>query len=264
MEAIASFPWYPYEWLKPQYDVLWSCVRDALKTKGIHAPVGLSPSRDYRTHWAAPDLLLSQCCGYNIANKTQELTVVAAPHFNLDGIAPGQYRSVVIVRASEATNTVKNLRGRRAAFNEHQSYSGNTALFSAIPEKLRGPDFFSSTVPTGSHLESMRAVVNGEADVAAIDEVSFLLITDKYPDLEQRLARIHETENVQAPPYVTALKREPHEINAISDALIGVSRTEAAKDALKSMRVRAIIDATNECYRPLEKKIKEIEDAVRI
>lgn len=182
----------------------------------------------------------------------------------LDNLSPGEYRSIVITRNSQKGSALENFQGCRAAFNEDQSFSGHTALLSTLPLNLLRPNFFSDMVPTDSHENSMKAVVDGEADVAAIDEISYKLITNEKPDLKEKLRIITRTQNAQAPPYVTSSYREAEEIDVIRDTLVSVSRTEAAKSALKSMYIRTIIDATNENYLPLAKTIKKVEDAAGI
>ena len=220
--------------------------------------------KDYRSHWASPDLLLSQCCGYHIATKVQQLEVVGAPEFRPEGLLPGEYRSVVVRRKLESKKTtLLHFRGCRAAVNEDQSFSGYTALLCAIPAEHFRPDFFSEKLETGSHYESMQAVVDGDADVAAIDQISWRLIV-KEPHgrkLKNELDEIQITQNVQAPPYVTSPSREPEEIDIIRDTLVTVSLRKEVRSALESMDILSIVDATNEDYLPLAKEIQRVERA---
>lgn len=264
MPLIASFPWYPFDEIKEQYDIFWGLLRDALLEKKIDAPEKLSPPENFRIHWASSrDLLLSQCCGYHIATKAQQLEVIGAPDFMLDNLSPGEYRSIIITRKSQKGNALEDFLGCRAAFNEDQSFSGHTALLRALPLNLVQPNVFKME-PSDSHQLSMQAVADGKADVAAIDEISFRLITNERPDLKKKLRIISYTENVAAPPYVTSSNRPAEEIDVIRDTLVSVSRTEEAKSALKSMYIRTIIDATNEDYLLLAKKIKQVENAAGI
>jgi len=258
----ASLPWYPFRQLEDAYALFWSYLRTALRDRDIDAPDTLAKTEDFRAHWATSDLLLSQCCGYHIATKAQKLEAVGVPHFLLKDIKPGQYKSVIVARKSDPAKHISEFRGRRAAFNEDQSYSGHTALLGEIPEKLRVRDFFSTTVPTGSHICSMEAVAKNQADVAAIDQVSFGLISEGYPDLAAQLHDIGKTKAAQAPPYVTSSARPEEEIDAIRDALVTTSRRPEVKSALEAMRIRVIIDATNEDYLDLAKEIMAVEKSV--
>lgn len=259
MAAIASLPWYPFDSIRAAQDAFWCHLRDELKSKGLSdAPDRLSDPRDYRSHWASPHLLLSQCCGYHIATEAQELRVVAAPEFMLEDVPAGHYRSLIVKRQGVAGDVLEDFLGRRAAYNEDQSYSGHTALLCAIPLHLLRPGFFEEMIPTGSHYESMKALADGRADVAAIDEISYSLIAADCPDLVKNLRVISKTQSAEAPPYVTSPNRR-EEADVISDALVEISLTEEVASLLESMRIRTIVDATNEDYLPLAKQIGDIE-----
>lgn len=268
--AIASLPWYPFRGVRPHYDRFWVHLRDVLRERldNVDVPDKLSPPEDFRTHWASPDLLLSQCCGYHIATKAQQLEVVAAPDFLLNDLSPGQYKSVLVTQRTEKRRSLADFQGRRVAYNEDQSYSGHTALLREIPPDLRCRDFFSHWVATGSHIESMKAVATGKADVAAIDAISFLFIVKDENDkelrkLKKQLRILKRTDSVQAPPFVTSCFRSPDQIDAIRDTLVTLSLNPKMKSVLNAMRMRTIVDATNEDYLPLAAKISDVSDMER-
>jgi phosphonate transport system substrate-binding protein len=84
------------------------------------------------------------------------------------------YFGDVIVRPG--IHTLEELRGGVWAYNDRNSRSG---WFSMI-ERL-GDSFFSRTVHSGSHLQSIEMVRSGAADAAAID--SNVLRTQKHDDV---------------------------------------------------------------------------------
>jgi ABC-type phosphate/phosphonate transport system substrate-binding protein len=53
--------------------------------------------------------------------------------------------------------------------------------------------FFASVIHSGAHLNSLTAVAEGRADVAAIDCVSFQLIEDRWPELTARVRSIGDS-----------------------------------------------------------------------
>ncbi len=233
MALIASLPWYPFKVLEGHYRTFWRYIAAELKRQGIDAPDTLYPAEHYRTHWRSSDLLLSQCCGYHIATKVPDLEVVAVPRFDLrDGVAPGKYRSVIITRIDDPGDRIEDFRGRVAVYNDDQSYSGHTALLDAIPESDRGQAFFSRAKSKGSHVDSVKTIVEGDAQVAAIDEVSYEIMKREVPHLIEKTKIIVTTEQAQAPPYVTHHSRPEEEKTILRNTLVRVSRMKEVKEAL--------------------------------
>ena len=83
------------------------------------------------------------------------------------------YFADVIVRAESPYLTMKDLRGRRWAYNDRNSRSGWFSMIDRIAP-LAPHEFFSDVVHAGSHLESIRLVRTGQVDAAAIDSNALL------------------------------------------------------------------------------------------
>jgi ABC-type phosphate/phosphonate transport system substrate-binding protein len=81
------------------------------------------------------------------------------------------------------------------------------------------PPVLSRVVETGSHAASMAAVRNGDADVCAIDCVSFALARRHRPELTDALRCIARSPPMPALPYVTAAGRHPGQLVAMRAAL---------------------------------------------
>jgi phosphonate transport system substrate-binding protein len=79
------------------------------------------------------------------------------------------YFSDLVVRAAAEYAGLADLRGSRFACNEQASHSGfNVVAYTLLQRNERLP-FFGEVVQTGAHVDSLRAVATGSADVAAID-----------------------------------------------------------------------------------------------
>ena len=87
------------------------------------------------------------------------------------------------------------------AFNGHRSQSGYGALVHEVAPLAVDGRFFDGEVTTGSHRGSMRAVDEGRADVAAIDEMSWRLGLDHEPVVD-RLRIVARTEPTPRVPLV--------------------------------------------------------------
>jgi len=136
----------------------------------------------------APSLVLLR----EAKNPSVDLVPVA-PVF-ADERAKGRpvYFSDVVVRADSDVISFDQLRGRTWAYNDARSLSGWHSALERLRAIPAGSEFFSSTVASGSHLESLRLVAEHRVDAAAID--SNVLITERaeHPSHAARL-RIIET-----------------------------------------------------------------------
>lgn len=263
--AVASLPWYFFDEISWAYDVLWRHLAESLDAAGFESvPEALSSHRNYRAHWASENLLLTQCCGYHIASRAQNLRVIGVPFFDVgnDG-QPGRYRSLIVKRKDSRGRSILDFKGKRAVYNDNQSFSGHTALLCTVPRDRLNSEYFVAADGAGSHLDSVRRIISGDADVAAIDAVTYQIIMDHWPNLAEQLEIIEETILAPAPPYVTSSKRDDHEINILRDVLVEVSHSpdEDLKAALAAMHIREIVDATNEDYLPMAETIRTVETA---
>lgn len=164
---IASLPMYDRPENAAAHDALWSAIRDAL---------GYGPDRLNRTlspmdSWGHPDLLLGQICNLPYrARFRSHVTRIGAAIYDLPDTPPGYYRSVFITRAEDAARGLAPAALGRFAYNEALSHSGWGAAIAHVT--ARGLSL-PHRVVTGSHRESMLAVAQGRADLAAIDEVTW-------------------------------------------------------------------------------------------
>lgn len=96
-----------------------------------------------------------------------DLEVVAAPVFT--GESAPVYRSVIVVSATSDARSVSDTFSGRLALNEYGSWSGYRGFERWLAENSLSIDSYRTHVLTGSHRNSARSIVDGVADVAAID-----------------------------------------------------------------------------------------------
>lgn len=240
---IAALPMYDLPGLRADWDALWQDIRDRLPPEmAADAPDRLARGGDPWGDWQSPDLLLSQTCGLPFrARLRARVTLVAAPDHRLPGCAPGQYCSVLLGRAGA---TLAQAATGRFAFNEGLSESGWAA-----PLRFFGaPLPFAALVQTGSHAASARAVLEGAADLAALDAQSWRLLQREDPDLDG-LRVLARTAPAPALPFVTAAGRAPE---PLARALAGAIAAQPAdrQDRLGLYGI-APADAAAYCALPL-------------
>jgi ABC-type phosphate/phosphonate transport system substrate-binding protein len=224
---IAALPMYN---VTPQHDALWrALLRDTLAAfsqaggpREVDLPAALPD--DLLTLWRRPDLLLSQTCGfpYRVLDLADAVHLIATPIFEADGCEGPRYRSVIVVSATALARGAENLvacRGLRAACNSEDSHSGMNALRHAVAPHAREGRFFASVLWTGSHIESLRALTTGLADVAAIDCVTFALLRDARPDLLADVKTIDMTASAPGLPFIASRALDERQAALLRDAL---------------------------------------------
>jgi ABC-type phosphate/phosphonate transport system substrate-binding protein len=138
-----------------------------------------------------PGLFLGHTCGYPLMKHLQDaITPFCVPVFNVSGVEGNSYSSRFIVSADSDISSLADCAARIVAINNRDSNSGMNVLRHAIAKLNPESPFFASVVNSGGHLQSLTAVAEKRADVAAIDCVSFQLIEDRWPELTSRVRSI--------------------------------------------------------------------------
>ncbi len=129
------------------------------------------------------------------------------------------YYSDVIVRRDSAYTSFDALQGTRWAFNEEASHSGYNVVSYSLLQRGRTFDFFGSTHKTGSHAVSIQAVLNGQADGAAIDSHVLDVEFQQRPELARQLRVIEMLGPSTIPPIVASTRIDVQTRNRIQEIL---------------------------------------------
>jgi ABC-type phosphate/phosphonate transport system substrate-binding protein len=232
---IASLGMYDFGPLQPANDRFWALIRAGLRDRGIDAPKALTRGEAaYWPAWEAPDLVLSQTCGYPFRARLQgRVTYVGTPDYGVEGCAAGQYRSVFVARADDPRDTVEAFDGARLAYNEALSQSGWAAPQTHAAQRgLR----LRPVMQTGGHLNSALAVAEGRADIAALDAVTFALLQASDPVVDA-LKVVGHTDPTPGLPIITAQDRDPVPVfEAVTEAIAALAPGDRA-----TLRLRGLV-----------------------
>ena len=203
---IAALGMYDRAEAQASNDRLWGLIRDGMRAMGLAAPDGLTRGEAaYWQAWTAPDLVLSQTCGFPFRSRLHgKVTLIGTPDYGVTGCPPGHYCSVLVARASDPRRTLAAFDGAALAFNEKLSQSGWAA-----PQN-HACAFGLVLLPrlkTGGHQLSARAVAEGRADLAAIDAVTWDMIT-QWDAIAGALKVVDRTAPTPGLPYIAALGRD--------------------------------------------------------
>jgi ABC-type phosphate/phosphonate transport system substrate-binding protein len=126
------------------------------------------------------DLLIGHTCGYPLMTQLQDaLTPFCVPCFDVPGASGKYYSSQFVVPADSAIESLQQCRGKIVAINGRDSNSGMNVLRHALAKLGARPHYFAETRITGGHHASIETVATNQAQLAAIDCVSYQLIADQ-------------------------------------------------------------------------------------
>lgn len=239
---IASLPMYNQPDCLPATDSFWALIREGLRRTGHAAPETLTHDiPDLKDHWQCPDLILSQTCGYPFRSILQgKVTLIGTPNFGIEGCPPGYYRSVFIARADDHRRTLPTFQNARFAYNDALSQSG----WAAAQNHAKGKGFqFRTTAPSGSHAASAQAVLEGRADIAAIDAVSWRNLLRNTPALAA-LRAVELTEPTPGLPYIAALGAD----RAVTFAVIAAAIAALAPADRETLGLKGFVHIPAEAY----------------
>jgi ABC-type phosphate/phosphonate transport system substrate-binding protein len=188
--------------LQREYEALLACV---LADAGLSDAVPVLREPELPALWHRPDLLLSQTCGYPYVSFLRGVVdLLATPSFDFPGCDGSDYSSVIVTRAVDGVASLADARGLTAAANDPVSNSGANVLRHAVAPLARDGRFFGKVKWSGSHAASLRMVREGEADIAAIDCVTFGYLREESPDSLQGIRVLQYSASSPGLPLVAA------------------------------------------------------------
>ena len=234
---LASLPMYLAN--RPAVAALWKLLCEALAAGGLaDLPATLTWPDDLHAHWLDPTLLLSQSCGYpytdDLAGKVQLLGAFAYDAPQCSGIL---CRSVLVARAEHGHLPLQGFRGLRAAFNAANSQSGYNAFRALVAPLAAGDRFFASALETGGHSASVAAVREGQADLAAIDCVTYAALARYTPQATDGLCIVATTEAYPGLPLITAKGTSAAQVLQLQNALRTVAASAKAMPTLQALGI---------------------------
>lgn len=238
---IASLMMYARPELAKAHDRYWGLIRQELAARGIDSPETLAQDADEFEVWNAPDLVLSQTCGMPYRLWLHDkVTLIGTPDFGLENCPPGYYRSAIVVRADDHRKRLDDYTDAKFAFNQTFSQSGFAAPYNHMNSKNI---WFNNRLQSDGHLRSARAVAEGRADIAALDAVSWRLMT-QYEEFAKSLRVLEWTPPTPGLPYIAAPGADRQAtFDAVSCAITRLSRQDQA-----TLGIRGLIDIPKQDY----------------
>lgn len=226
-----EFGMYPFASVAWAWDELWSAVH----ARAPWSPAELTRSGDVHARWYDADCVVTQVCGGPFAAQHRhDMHLVGAFAVDLDDADGAVYRSVLL-SPHDAPLDVLLTDGCRAVANSADSLSGWLSLTAATVGPGRAwpwPITFTS-----AHLDSVRALAKGEADLASIDSWSLALIVAEEPDLLDGLHRVGTGPWVPTPAIAARRSVPEHDVDMLRTAFAAALSDDSTVAARRALHI---------------------------
>lgn len=232
--SLAALPMYDWPELRAETDALWAALAPRIAAAGMDPPEALNRDRSAAEIWSDPALLFAQTCGLPyVAGAARATRLICTPVYEVEGCGAGRYASALVARPGPVPDQV------RFAANGPDSLSGWAAPLAHLGEAA-----IAEIIWTGAHRASIAAVLEGRADLAAIDGVAWSF-AKRFDPGAFALQVVGWTDPLPALPFVTSAARPSGERARLRAALVETladAETAPLREALGLARIVAFAD----------------------
>lgn len=173
------------------------------------------------------------------------------------------YHAMFTTRATSGIKSIEEAKGKRMAFTDANSTSGYLFPVAYLKKKGFDPEtFFAQTTFAGSHDNAIRAVYNGDVDVAATyDDARNKLEKDPTTtDVKAKVIKIGQTDEIPNDTISVRTGLDPELVKKIKDALIKYAHTEEGKKTLNDVyEVDDLVEAKDGDYDAVREVAKALD-----
>lgn len=184
------------------------------------------------------------------------VTLLAVPIFR----GAPSYHSVIITRDANL-DSLGALRGRSFAFSDPLSQTGRLYAVYRLRHAFHTTprEFFSRTVYSGAHDESVRFVLDGQVDAASVDEMIYVRLIHDHPAWSTRLHVVEQSPAFGAPPVVARHGLPSDVVERLRAALLAAASTPTSRAYLEDMGIDGFVASTDYTF-----AIQVAEDALAV
>ena len=247
--SYVSFGMYPFEPLRPAWESLWAAVQRRVPSLPPAVRWDVQPE----AAWADPRCAASQACGWPVATSLRGVVaVVGAFSLRLAAADGHRYRSVIAASAPGPL-AERDLATTVAAASSDESLSGWISLRAAGEDptgRWPGPVTW-----TGTHLDSLRAITGGDADVASVDAVSWAHICLLHPDVTEELHVIGRGPLVPSLPVIVPASASAADTAALAEAFMAAMADPLTTEARAELLFDGFVPLDDAEYDSLPSKL---------
>lgn len=197
------------------------------------------------------------CSGpYVVGKEKYDFELIATPQVQGSHF----YQSYLIVNSASQFQRMEDLKGQVFAFTDPESNTGRlvpTFWLSQIGERPKS--FFSKTIYTYSHDNSILAVSRALVDGAAVDGLIWEYYHRKDPVFTSRTRVIRKSEPYGIPPVVASRFLTPELKKRLRRILLAMHRDPAGQKILWELMIERFLEPHDEWYDGI-RKMKLVEN----
>lgn len=263
---IASLPMYDFPEVRPITDRWWHLLATQFRAQGFDdVPETLDRSTSTPRVWRSPALLMTQTCGYPLRFEYDAiLQPLVTPIYDAPGCVDGNYASAVVVRDDNTATSFGDLAGKTLVANGPDSQSGFNAIRDLVIDESPVKPFFKTVRWSGAHRNSLRALRDAEADVAAIDPVSLALVHRYAPSELDGLRVLTHTRSVRGLPYATRADADNDLVTRLRGALNQAWELAEVREIGDQLLIDGFVDVDRDDYDAIVDMKQRAENGARI
>jgi ABC-type phosphate/phosphonate transport system substrate-binding protein len=209
--------------------------------------------------WLSPDLLLTQTCGYPLMTLLRDqVRIVGRPRYELPDATAGNHCSLILSRADDSRETLADFCGSRGVINSDDSNSGMNLLRQRLAPLQRDGQFFASVGISGAHRESLRWLRDGQADLAAIDSVTYAYLAQHAPEEVSGLRVVARSALSPTLPFITVATATDEQIEQLRRVMNQALRE--LPDVAQTLGLPEVLSASESDYRVVLDYLREAEE----
>ena len=159
------------------------------------------------------------------------------------------YYSLLIVRRDLDVSSLGDLRGMTFAFTDPLSNTGRLAPLYQLALRGETPDsFFSRSIFTYSHDNSIRSVADGIVDAAAVDSLVYDYLPVTEPDLMAKIKVIEKWGPFGINPFVVNPGLDPALKTQLRDVFLNMDKESGGRELLAEFMIDRFIVPDDSIY----------------
>jgi phosphonate transport system substrate-binding protein len=171
------------------------------------------------------------------------------------------YFSDVVVRHERSYTSFEELAGCCWAYNETASHSGYNLVYADLLRRGVSLPYFGKTIRSGSHLDSLRMVLDGKADATAIDSHVLDVVLRRDERLAAQIRVVAMLGPSAIPPVVVARRLDPMLKRRIKQELLSMHRDAVVSQALSVGGIERFVSIEDELYNDIRAMYVRVQSA---
>lgn len=161
---------------------------------------------------------------------------------------------------AEVNDNFADLRGRTFAFTDPLSNTGKLSTTHLLWQQDETPeDYFSETIYTFSHDNSIRAVVDGFVDGASVDSLVYDYLLQREPELADRIRVINRSVPYGIPPIVVPLTADTIFKEQARKAIQTMHQDVKGREILNNLGIERFVPVADSAYDSVREMLRDLE-----